>query len=362
MEKIEVSQPISMILDGTNYSLWSQRIKSFLIGRKLWRIVTGDNPKPEKDVMETQAKFLDRLDDWDSKNHQIITWFCNTSTPSIHIQFIDFETMTKEIWDFLALRYKTSGLAQYYQLFTTLNSLKQEVGQSINEFLALIQPIWNQLQQAEISKDHLHLIQVLMALRPEYESVRAALLHRDPLPSLDAAVKEILFEETRLGLVNSAPSSEVALATTQSWPKSASHHCKNCRKMGHSFVNCPTIECRYCHERGHIVQSCPNKRSRPKSTPKSASVSNTGSSVAAAVSDWPPPSPMFNMSDLEAIIKQVIPTQPTALSVTSGNQWFFDSGCCNHMTPNLSLLSNSSPSLHSLRIQTANGSSMSVTH
>ncbi|KAK9160474.1 hypothetical protein Syun_006815 [Stephania yunnanensis] len=110
MEKSDASQPISIILDGSNYTLWSQRIKSFLIRRKLWRIVTGDNPKPEKDATETQAKFLDRLDDWDSKNHHIITWICNTSTPSIHIQFVDFET-AKEIWDFFAVRYKTSGLA-----------------------------------------------------------------------------------------------------------------------------------------------------------------------------------------------------------------------------------------------------------
>ena len=53
-----------------------------------------------------------------------------------------------------------------------------------------------------------------MALHPEYESIHAALLHHDPLPTLDAAVKEILFEETRLNLTKS-PSSKVALAISQ---------------------------------------------------------------------------------------------------------------------------------------------------
>ncbi|KAK9118145.1 hypothetical protein Scep_016238 [Stephania cephalantha] len=67
------------------------------------------------------------------------------------------------------------------------------------------------------------------------------------MPSFDAAVKEILFEETRLGLVNSTPASEVALATTPSWSKSTVPYCKNCKRTGHSFVNCPTVECRYCH-------------------------------------------------------------------------------------------------------------------
>ncbi|KAK9142343.1 hypothetical protein Syun_011743 [Stephania yunnanensis] len=50
MEKSGVSQPISMILDGSNYTLWSQLIKSFRIGRKLCRIVTKENPKSEKDT------------------------------------------------------------------------------------------------------------------------------------------------------------------------------------------------------------------------------------------------------------------------------------------------------------------------
>nr|GLL19502.1 uncharacterized protein LOC109839290 [Ipomoea trifida]GMC63109.1 retrovirus-related Pol polyprotein from transposon TNT 1-94 [Ipomoea batatas] len=153
-------------------------MKSFLIGRKLWRIVTGDIVEPTQNVgVEDDDEYVDRLEDWDSKNHQIITWFSNTSIPSIHIQFAKFDT-AKQIWDLLSNRYKTTELAHYYQLLTTLNNLRQDSGQSVNDFLATIQPIWDQLAQDTISDDHLHLIQVLMALRPEYESVRAALLHR----------------------------------------------------------------------------------------------------------------------------------------------------------------------------------------
>jgi len=77
----------------------------------------------------------------------------------------------------LANRYQTIGLAHYYQLWTMLFSLKQESGQSVNDFLAQVQPLWNKISQAKISEDHLHIIQVLMALRPKYEVVRASLLH-----------------------------------------------------------------------------------------------------------------------------------------------------------------------------------------
>jgi hypothetical protein len=163
MEKPDISQPITIVLSGSNYNLWIQGMKSFLIGHKLWRIVIGDITKPTKEKDESDTKFANRLEDWDSKNHQIITWFRNTSVPAIHIQFADYDS-AKEIWDFLANRYQTTGLAHYYQLWTTLHSLKQGSSQSVNDFLAQVQPIWNQISQANISEDHLHLIQVLMAL------------------------------------------------------------------------------------------------------------------------------------------------------------------------------------------------------
>ncbi|OMO85242.1 Zinc finger, CCHC-type [Corchorus olitorius] len=105
-----------------------------------------------------------------------------------------------------------------------------------------------------------------MALRPEYESVRSALLHRTPLPSVNDAIKEIIFEETHLGL-NTLPHNDVALATTRTKPsyqKMGTLFCKNCRQKGHNLADCPTIECRYCHKKGHIIENCSVRPPKPK--------------------------------------------------------------------------------------------------
>uniref|UniRef100_A0A6N2NEZ0 Uncharacterized protein n=1 Tax=Salix viminalis TaxID=40686 RepID=A0A6N2NEZ0_SALVM len=110
-------------------------MKNFLIGHKLWRIVTGDIIKPTKEKDETDTKFADRLEEWENYDS------------------------AKEVWDFLANRYQTTGLAHYYQLWTTLHSLKQGSSQSVNDFLSAQDQIWNQLSQAKISEDHLHLFQ-----------------------------------------------------------------------------------------------------------------------------------------------------------------------------------------------------------
>ncbi|KAK9157984.1 hypothetical protein Scep_004558 [Stephania cephalantha] len=155
-----------------------------------------------------------------------------------------------------------------------------------------------------------------MALCLEYESVRATLLHRDPLSSLDAAVKEILFEETRLELVKpSFTSLEVVLALTPSRSKSGSLSCRNCKSTGHAFANCHTIECRYCHERGLILPNCPT---RPRLKGATKSTSKTDSSVVVVVSDRSHSSPTIPLSELETLLKQVISLKANALSVTLG--------------------------------------------
>ena len=39
-------------------------------------------------------------------------------------------------------------------------------------------------------------------------------------------------------------------------------------------------------------------------------------------------------ADIEAVVQQVLFRTSTTLSVTSGKQpWFFDTTCCNHITP-----------------------------
>ncbi|KAL0539908.1 hypothetical protein IC582_024129 [Cucumis melo] len=366
MEKNDVARPISTILDGTNYITWAHQMRSFLIGRKLWRIVTGDITKPVKPIVhETSAEdiqYIERLEDWDSKNHQIITWLGNTSIPAIHTQFDAFDS-AKELWDFLYTRFQSIGLAHYYQLHSTLVSLNQEMGQSVNEYLATLQPIWTQLDQAKISPDHIRLIKVLMGLRPEYESVRAALLHRNPLPSLDAAVQEILFEEKRLGIVSSLHS-DVALATTHLRQANETIFCKNCKLHGHKFANCPTIECRYCHKRGHILDNCPTRPPRPPGhshKPKFSHKAGSSSVVAAATSDITEPSSL-QLTDLHDLLKQVISSQSTALAVTPGTSWLLDSACCNHMTSDISLLSSHIPVQSLPPIHSADGNSMSISH
>ena len=59
----------------------------YLKGCKLWLYVSGDRPIPEKVDKETNSAYAIQIEDWESANHHIITWFRNTSIPSIVDEF-----------------------------------------------------------------------------------------------------------------------------------------------------------------------------------------------------------------------------------------------------------------------------------
>ena len=92
----EISQPIQVIFYGDNFAQWSQAMRSYLKGRKLWLYVFGDRPIPEKEDKETDSAYAIRIENWESANHHIITWFRNTSIPSIVDEFGNIY-ITKEV-------------------------------------------------------------------------------------------------------------------------------------------------------------------------------------------------------------------------------------------------------------------------
>nr|XP_017242655.1 PREDICTED: uncharacterized protein LOC108214919 isoform X3 [Daucus carota subsp. sativus] len=372
MEK-ENSSPIQTILNGSNYLTWSQAMRSYLKGKRLWRYVNGDFTIPTKEKDETDSKFKDRIEEWDVKNHQAITYFRNSSVSKINLQFGNYET-AKEIWDLLASRYTVSDLSHQYQIMSSLNKQKQESGQPVADFLSQIQSLWDQLTLSEPKwlhtddatlyqtyRDQQRLIQFLMALTPDFEPVRAALLHRVPLPSLEGAIAELISEETRLGIGKPNHVTDTVLAV----PPSSSVDkpiCKFCRQHGHQTKDCMALRnhtCQHCHQKGHYsIAFCkkrPSFHSQKFSHPSAAATSESTSEST----------PNTSTSELEALLRQVLSktsSPSTAFSVISGNSWYFDSACCNHMTNDPHIFTSKIQSTCLPNIQTADGSTMNVTH
>ena len=136
MDKNDVflPRPINNVLEGSkNYLSWSQVMRNLLVGRMLWHYCTSALTVLVKGAKEEDAAFLGRMIEWDSHNHMILTWIRNTSIPSISNLLGSFDD-AKLAWDMLAKRYSTTHDSMKYQLVVELHQLKQEPGQSINDY------------------------------------------------------------------------------------------------------------------------------------------------------------------------------------------------------------------------------------
>ena len=57
---------------------------------------------------ETDSAYAIWIEDWESVNHHIITWFRNTSISSIVDEFGNIN-IVKEVWDLLVTQYAGSA-------------------------------------------------------------------------------------------------------------------------------------------------------------------------------------------------------------------------------------------------------------
>uniref|UniRef100_A0A2N9J0X6 Integrase catalytic domain-containing protein n=1 Tax=Fagus sylvatica TaxID=28930 RepID=A0A2N9J0X6_FAGSY len=148
--------------------------------------------------------------------------------------------------------------------------------------------------------------------------------------------------------------------------RNGSKYCKNCYQQGHLLFECPTVRCRYCHKIGHIVYNCPTRPPKPSHS-RTLPRPDNPSVVAATTESFSAPSLSYvSVSELRSlvfsIVKQILSTSGKVSSAVSGNTWYFDSACCNHMSPDSQLFSSVILTTHAPLIQTANGSYISANH
>jgi hypothetical protein len=139
--------------------------------------------------------------------------------------------------------------------------MRQESGQSIFDYYSQTASMWEQLAAADPSlqyaedidlfakyKNRRRFTQFMIGLREDFELTRSALLNCSLLPSLDAAVKELISEENRRPH-HHLSSSDVVLATPRPLSSSSDR---------------PRRIYTYCHKPGHDITECYRKKNDDK--------------------------------------------------------------------------------------------------
>ncbi|KAG9453992.1 hypothetical protein H6P81_006896 [Aristolochia fimbriata] len=216
--------------------------------------------------------------------------------------------------------------------------------------------------------DKVKLVQFLMALREDYESVCSSMLHRSPLPSVESALSELLSEEN--WLFTWGPLGSSICDTETVFVSAPRRSFSSSAPMSGQSCDMSLVQCNYYKDFDHIKFTSPKLKKSPLTT---AALHRTAASTspAATLCVEPQSSSTLTALDVQDMITKALfglgqgTSSALALSAHSGKSlWIIDSGASNHMSSDLSLFvsTSSSASASFSPICTDDGSQLSVSH
>ena len=156
-----------------------------------------------------------------------------------------------------------------YQLVVELHQLRQEPGQSINDYYDQLRFIWDQIdlsdptwacskdaQQYASIRDEFCLYEFLMSLHKDFEPIRGQLLNRSPAPSLDIAVNELVREEARLATLQAQNKLNILAITPFAPPIEQPQQSGDSSSFSNRRKQTNKNFCNYCKRLGHTIETC----------------------------------------------------------------------------------------------------------
>ncbi|CAN0840533.1 Retrovirus-related Pol polyprotein from transposon RE1 [Linum grandiflorum] len=317
---------VSVRFNGKNFALWEFQFRVFVQGRRLLAILDGTSSEPASDAT-TKIK-----DDWAANNAQIISWLLSSVESGVALSLRGFTT-AHEMWKHLTDLYTQTSASRKFDIEYEIAHLHQG-DRDVSTYYQAAVTLWTEHDlltastnsskvSAEVVKEQssTRLMQFLMKLRPDFEGVRASLLHRN-VTSMETALAELIREETSQSKLDlhSTDSTVVGAAFAVHSSKPKFHRtstgeiiCHFCHEPGHILPHCKKRNtCNYCKKPCHLIGDCPilARRGRTKS---SGTSSQSGSAYATAA--VPAASSGMTPEDVRRLIQEALEDAlPSALT------------------------------------------------
>ncbi|CAL1367505.1 unnamed protein product [Linum trigynum] len=401
---------VSSRLNGRNFPLWEFQFRVFVEGKRLFPYLDGSAKKPLASADDKEQA------DWAANNAQVISWLSAAVEPNIALGLRSFAT-AHEMWTHIFALHSQQSASCQFEVSNALALLHQG-DKDIRTYYQEALHLWTEedmlsaallkgavLQAMMAERQRTQLMNFIMKLHPDFEPIRASLLHRN-VTSMDEVLAELLREEIRLHnqaqLDRSSSTPETVFAVGRSGkpqfqrPIPPHVECHYCREKGHVQIHCRRRNyCNYCKTSGHIVLDCPSLARRGKSTGSSPPAPSHGPTPLPAFGvqlpsvfgsstsvPTPPPlpsgvlgaapaasPPLLTSEALEQMVQATLQkVLPGALhsvfsvhSNASGKSslWHLDSAAYNHMSGDRDGFMQLRPS-PSIELQVANGACLPV--
>ncbi|GJY49405.1 hypothetical protein Tco_0439361 [Tanacetum coccineum] len=186
-------------LNGTNFYGWNRNVRMALGENLKLGFIDGSCPKPGAENADLQR--------WIRCDYMVTCWILNSMVTELFDAFL-YAQSACELWKEIAERYGQSNGPLIYQLERELSKITQG-NLTIASFFNILKKCWDELQNISglltcdcgrirectcdvlckvlLRDSNSKLIQFLMKLNDDYESVRSQILAMDPLPIVNKA-------------------------------------------------------------------------------------------------------------------------------------------------------------------------------
>uniref|UniRef100_A0A803N713 Integrase catalytic domain-containing protein n=1 Tax=Chenopodium quinoa TaxID=63459 RepID=A0A803N713_CHEQI len=318
------------------------------------------------------AEDVVKTDQWDTCNSMVISWIHSCLSDTIK-KYVLYVNTARETWVQLEKRFSMANGSRKYKLNKDLYSLKQN-SNTVNVYYTVMSSLWEELDSmnampvvtettAEMRnllnaiakyQEESRLFQFLNGLSDQYSAMRTQLLMMTPLPTVDTACSILQQEESQREVLQLPVSDNDAYAM---------------------YIGYPTWHSKY--RPGNSVKGQPRnseqKWSNNRPPPKLAAVAQSGFQGGGNIT--------LTQQQFEQILK-LMPSSSAAKGCETDDEldnnfsgmvlscdsekltkgWILDSGATDHMTSDLSSLSNLTAAKNLSRIVLPTGTSSVVSH
>ncbi|XP_023644448.1 uncharacterized protein LOC111832367 [Capsella rubella] len=272
------------LLDGTNYGTWIVAITTSIEAKNKLGFVDGSLVRPD----ESDPYFLI----WKRCNSMVKSWLLNSVSKQIYSSILYFSTAA-EIWKDLYTRYHKSNLPRLYKLRQQIHSLRQG-SMDLSSYHTKTQALWEELSSLQVTarsvedllaeRETNRVIDFLMGLNNNYDTVRSQILMKKSLPSLSEVYNMLDQDDSQRSacLPQTATLDSTAFQVSQQTSQSTSSG---------GYQKKDKHVCTFCGRIGHVMDKCYKKNGYPvghprfkfsQSAPTAANVTSECSSAAPA--------------------------------------------------------------------------------
>ncbi|KAJ8621389.1 hypothetical protein MRB53_029918 [Persea americana] len=345
-----------IILDESNYDVWSQLVEMHIAEREKLSFIRGmPQPPAEKD---------EGYEQWYAENQKVKRWILMSMKPEIMKRYLRLKT-AHEIWIALSKAfYDGSDELQVFALNQKAFKSKQG-GRSVSEYYGELVEIFRELDHRDmvtmkdpedvksyhdaIERLRVHIF--LAGLDETFEQVRGEMLRKDLLPSLEECYAVIRREAVRRETLNTdAGNSDVAVMIM----KNKSRASRGSEK--------PNYKCTKCNKSGHTKERCYEVIGYPDWWDHNRGSQRKDSNGKATTAIITAEAEKGEQNTVLATTTGTLDNNGKALlssTNTGNNTWIIDSACSDHITFDASKIQNLKSSSQK-NITTADGSESSI--